>query len=127
MRAGHLKEKRDVSTAQGRVTSRKKHDVSKEQKHMSSQGKSVMFSKHKGTHVKGKNMIKSKVCLLSLGFPLYDKSLQLSRLSLETTCHHLIEPRLLREGSGSGERERRFSKISGTESVFYIIHKKYIF
>jgi hypothetical protein len=38
----------------------------------------------------------------------------------------LTKPRLLGAGSGSGKR--RFSKISGSGSVFfYIIHKKYIF
>jgi hypothetical protein len=37
--------------------------------------------------------------------------------------------RLLGAGSESEEREQQFSKISGSgsRSVFYIIHKKYIF
>jgi hypothetical protein len=41
--------------------------------------------------------------------------------------HHHQDPRLLGAGSGSGSGKCIFSKISWSGSVFYIIHKKYIF
>jgi hypothetical protein len=89
---GELTPKKSVMfhPSQGQVISKEKRDVSQSTKaHKSSPRKNVMFLNHKGAHVKGKSMVKRKVRFLSLRSPLYDKSLQLSRLLLETTHHHL--------------------------------------